>query len=285
MQSDVTPLILTFNEKANIERMLKPLNWAREIVVVDSGSTDGTLEILGNYQSVRVIQRSFDDHTSQWNFGLQQIATSWVLSLDADYVLTQSIVEELLTMKLEERVVAYAVAFRYVVCGKPLRGSLYPDRVVLFRRDACRYINNGHTQVLQVQGAVGRLKAKIDHDDRKPLTRWLDSQRAYARLEADYLERKSLESSRWPDRLRRSIWPAAPAAFLYTLLIKGCLFDGWPGWFYALQRTYAELLLSLELLDRRLGSSNQPQLTAQRDSNVHCPNTTVLASHDIDSRD
>jgi hypothetical protein len=48
------------------------------------------------------------------------------------------------------------------------------------------------------------------------------------------------------------IWPAAPAAFVSTLLAKGCLFDGWPGWFYALQRTYAELLLSLELLDRRL---------------------------------
>jgi hypothetical protein len=54
------------------------------------------------------------------------------------------------------------------------------------------------------------------------------------------------------DRLRRMIWPAAPAAFLYTLLLKGVILDGWPGWFYALQRTYAELVLSLILLERKI---------------------------------
>jgi hypothetical protein len=97
------------------------------------------------------------------------------------------------------------------------------------------------------------------HDDRKPLTRWLDSQRAYAKLEAGFLQAKDPKTLTWPDRLRHWIWPAAPAAFLYTLLVKGCLLDGWPGWFYALQRTYAELLLSLELLARRLGAGSEDQ--------------------------
>ena len=55
-----------------------------------------------------------------------------------------------------------------------------------------------------------------------------------------------------PDRLRKWIWPAAPAAFFYTMFAKRLILDGWPGLFYVLQRTYAELLLSLEMLERRL---------------------------------
>jgi glycosyltransferase involved in cell wall biosynthesis len=261
MLAEVTPLILTFNEQANIERTLNRLAWARQVVVVDSGSTDGTLELLKAYPAVRVVNRPFDDHTSQWNFGLDQVTTPWVLSLDADYVLTQQLVEELHNIKFSHSAVAYSVAFRYVLSGKSLRGNLYPDRVVLFRRDACRYVNDGHTQLLQVHGPVTRLKGKIDHDDRKPLSRWLDSQRNYARLEAEHLVKQDPETLRLPDRLRRQIWPAAPAAFLYTLLFKGCLFDGWPGWFYTLQRTYAELLLSLELLDRGLRNGERQEAT------------------------
>jgi hypothetical protein len=54
------------------------------------------------------------------------------------------------------------------------------------------------------------------------------------------------------DLLRRRIWPAAPAVFLYTLFAKGAVLDGWPGWFYVLQRTCAEVMLSLILLEKRL---------------------------------
>jgi glycosyltransferase involved in cell wall biosynthesis len=258
MLEEVTPLILTYNEAPNILRALAPLDWARQIVVIDSGSTDGTLEILQRHSNVRIVHRRFDDHTSQWNFGLAQISTSWVLSLDADYILTKAFSEELRALRPTGRIAAYVAGFRYLIFGKPLRGTLYPDRAVLFRRQACHYVADGHTQRLQTQGTVHRLTRTIDHDDRKPLSRWLDSQRAYALLEADVLAAANPKSLGWADRLRRSIWPAAPAAFLYTMFLKGCLFDGWHGWFYALQRTYAELLLSLELLDRRLkGMANK----------------------------
>jgi glycosyltransferase involved in cell wall biosynthesis len=257
MLEEITPLILTYNEAPNIERTLKPLNWARQIMVIDSGSTDRTLDILQHHPNVRVIYRQFDDHTSQWNFGLSQVSTPWTLSLDADYIVSQRLVEELRTLNPADGIDAYAAGFRYLIFGKPLRGNLYPERLVLFRREACHYIADGHTQILRPRGAVRRLKGRIDHDDQKPLSRWLDSQRAYACLEADLLTAASPGTLGWADRLRHWIWPAAPAAFLYTLFFKGCLFDGWRGWFYVLQRTYAELLLSLELLDRRLrGATN-----------------------------
>src|SRR5688500_4685377 len=97
MLDEITPLILTYNEAANIDRTLERLAWARDIVVVDSFSDDETVEIASSFPQVRVIQRAFDGHRNQWEFGLREtgIKTSWVLALDADYVLTHDAVAEL----------------------------------------------------------------------------------------------------------------------------------------------------------------------------------------------
>ncbi len=177
---EITPLILTFNEAPNIRRTLEMLKWAREIVVIDSFSTDDTLEILQTFSQVKVIQRKFDDHTSQWNFGLDQVSTEWVLSLDADYVLEHGFEEELASLNALLTSSAYTASFRYCINGKPLRGTLYPPRHVLFRRASCRYEQDGHTQLLKVNGSTGQLRSRILHDDRKPLSHWIQAQDRYA---------------------------------------------------------------------------------------------------------
>ena len=91
----ITPLILTYNEAPNLHRTLGQLGWAKRIVVIDSYSTDETLQILNSYPQVQVYQRTFDTAACQDNFGLAQITTEWVLSLDADYVLSDELVEEI----------------------------------------------------------------------------------------------------------------------------------------------------------------------------------------------
>ena len=247
----ITALILTYNEAPNIARTLDKLGWVRQILVVDSGSTDETLEILKKCPRVRVLHRAFDSFAGQCNFGLEHIRTDWVLSLDADYVLTDDLVEEIRSLGSSE-VAGYRAAFRYCVFGRALRGTLYPPRTVLYRRDRALYREIGHGHRVEIDGEVGSLKHPILHDDRKPLARWLQSQHKYAEIEANHLLAADADSLGSPDRIRRWIWPAAPAVFFYTLVVKGCLLDGWPGWYYACQRAYAELLLSLELLDRKL---------------------------------
>ena len=248
----ITPLILAFNEAPNIVRSLAKLRWAKQIIVIDSGSTDATLSLLSAYSQVRIIYRPFDSFARQCNFGLSQIKTPWVLSLDADYVLSDGFVDEVKALSNNETICAYRTQFRYCIKGHPLRSTLYPPRTVLFRRNKAYYYDSGHGHRVEIAGTIVNLKSKIYHDDRKPLNRWLDSQRTYAQQEADHLLALDSVGRSWPDRLRLAIWPAAPAVFLYTLLIKCCVLDGWPGWYYALQRTYAELILSLELLERRL---------------------------------
>ncbi len=250
MLDQITPLILTFDEAPNIGRTLAKLAWARRIVVVDSGSSDGTVEAIAGYPRAELVYRQFDDFQSQWNYGLSLVTSPWILSLDADYELSAELIEELRGLVPSAETAGYQCQFVYRVHGRNLRGSLYPPRVILFRNGSAAYRQIGHTQQLAIDGPVLPLRGVIYHDDRKPLSRWIAAQRRYAREEADYLARR--EGLSVADRVRRTGWAGPIAVFLYTLFVKGCLFDGWPGWYYALQRLFAETLLALEILDRRL---------------------------------
>lgn len=248
---DITPMLITYNEEPNIARTLGALSWARQILVIDSGSSDRTLDILSADARVRVVHRRFDTFAGQCNFGLAQVATPWVLSMDADYVLTAGLIDELEDLDLGAAVAGYVARFRYCIDGRPLRGTLYPPRCVLYRPDRARYRDFGHGHKVQVDGPVRRLRGRILHDDRKPLERWLASQRKYASQEADYLMSPAARPGSLGDRVRRMIWPAAPAAFAQAMIFRGCLLDGRAGWTYALQRVHTEVLVGLELLDRR----------------------------------
>jgi glycosyltransferase involved in cell wall biosynthesis len=248
----VTPILITFDEAPNIARTLDKLAWARRIVVVDSGSSDGTLQILARYPQVALFTRAFDSFADQCNFGLAQVGSEWALSLDADYEMSDRLVEELLNLRAMEGVAGYRASFVYRVHGRPLRGTLYPPRIVLYRVKYARYVNEGHGHRVTISGHVRALSGVIYHDDRKPLSRWLISQQSYARLEAAYLLKAGAGVLSASDRLRRMAWPAPIVVFFYVLVVKGCLFDGWPGWFYTLQRVLAECMIALELIDRRL---------------------------------
>ncbi|SKA15103.1 Glycosyltransferase involved in cell wall bisynthesis [Enhydrobacter aerosaccus] len=249
---NVTPLLITYNEIENIERTLAPLGWAHRIVVVDSGSTDGTLDILKKDSRIEVYYRPFDSFAEQCNFGLSKITSEWVLSLDADYELSEPLVAELQTLWPSDAHGGFRARFTYRIYGRSLRGSLYPPRVVLYRVSRGHYENEGHGHRVRISGEVSDLRAPIYHDDRKPLTRWLGSQLKYAQREAVHLIESPSDRLTMVEKIRRMGWPAPILVFFYVLIAKGAILDGIAGWFYAFQRLFAEVLLALELLDRRL---------------------------------
>ena len=252
MIEQITPVLLTWNEAPNLGRSLAKLSWARLIVVVDSFSTDTTVEILKGDPRVHMFQRKFDSHAAQWNFAVQEtgIATPWILALDADYVLSDGLVAEMAALKPDGETVAYRARFDYYLRGRRLWGSLYPPVTVLFRKDRGRYEQDGHTQRVRVFGAVRELSAPIHHDDRKPFSHWRLAQRRYCRLEAAKLSRTPWSRLPWPDRVRRLVVVAPPAVLLYCLIVRGGMLQGLAGWQYALQRAWTETVLASELLKR-----------------------------------
>jgi glycosyltransferase involved in cell wall biosynthesis len=248
----LTALILTYNEQENIRRTLEALVWVPRVLIVDSFSVDATLEIARSFPNVQVVQRLFDTYANQWNAGLDRIDTEWALTLDADYVLTAELQEEIKKLEPASDLALYWGDFDYCIFGRPLRTSVYPPRVVLFRTKRARYVDEGHTQELLVKGKLAKFKGKIWHDDRKPLSRWFQSQERFSELEAEYLlGAKSEELSRG-DRRRMKIVVVPILMPIYLLLVRGLIFDGWNGWYYAFQRTVAEMMLALRLLEAKL---------------------------------
>jgi len=249
----VTPLVITLDEAPNLPRTLAALAWARRIVVVDSGSTDGTLELLASDPRIEVRHRAFDGFAAQVGFGLEvaRDGSDWVLSLDADHVAPAELAAELAELAPDEALAGYRARFRYWNLGRPLRGSLYPPRVVLCRPGRARLVQDGHAHRIEVDGKVGDLASVFAHDDRKPPERWLAMQQVYARQEAEKLLSRPRAELGFADRLRRRGWIAPWAAPLWALLAGGALFDGPPGWHYAAQRAIAEILLAMRLFEAR----------------------------------
>ena len=253
MLDQITPLILTYNEAPNIARTLESLRWASDVVVVDSFSTDDTAQIAASFSNVRVIQRAFDCHRNQWRFGLKEtgIITKWVLALDADYIVTTDLIDEVQNLAPNQHVVGYRASFIYCISGKRLHSGIYPPVTVLYRAAAANYIQDGHTQRVSLNGQIEDLRSPILHDDRKPLRRWFESQKRYTKLEAQKLRAANPSELSSLDRLRR--WPmiVPPLAFFYCLVVRAGIFDGWAGFYYAFQRSVAELMLSLYLIENR----------------------------------
>ncbi|MFZ4729494.1 glycosyltransferase family 2 protein [Pseudanabaena sp. UWO311] len=249
MLEQITPLILTYNEVPNIGRTLERLTWAKRIVVIDSFSDDATLEILNSYPQVEVFQRQFDHFAEQCNYGLSQVQTGWVLSLDADYILSNELIEELHSLPDHLTKDAYFVKFKYCVFGIPLRGTLLPPRKVFYRKDKAIYLEDGHAHRVQVTGDYGYLAGYISHDDRKSLSRWLQSQDRYLLIEAQKLLATPKSELSFGDRLRKQKVIAPIVILLYCLILKGGILDGWAGWYYAWQRTLAEILLAIRLIE------------------------------------
>ena len=250
MLERITPLLLTFNEADNLDRTLAKLSWAKEIVVIDSYSTDETGNILQAYPQIKVFQRAFDSFAEQCNYGLTKIQTEWVLSLDADYILSDALIDEIKQLSEDLEVNSYFVRFKYCVFGKPLRGTLYPPRRVLYRKDQALYQSDGHAHRVVVAGKTKFLENWIDHDDRKSLSRWLWAQDRYMMIESKKLLNTPWNQLSQGDRIRRYKLLAPFAILFYCLIINRGILDGWAGWYYAFQRMLAELLLAIHLMEQ-----------------------------------
>jgi glycosyltransferase involved in cell wall biosynthesis len=243
--AEITPVILTRNEEENIARTVAQLQWAAEVLIVDSVSSDDTVAIAKTFPNVRVVERPFDNLAAQWNFAFSQVRTAWVLALDADYFVTEAFVQELRALEPPPDVTHYTAAFTYAIHGRPLRASLYPARPVLLRRDRTSFRMDGHTHRSSVEGRGGMLREKIIHDDRKPFSRFVERQRLYMRDEAAKIRRG--EGLNFAGRIRKLRVVAPFAVLVQTLFVKRLILDGVPGLIYTWERFVAEVILSIEL--------------------------------------
>lgn len=257
----ITPVIICFNEAPNLERTLGAVAWAKRVVILDSGSTDQSRAIASKFGNAEWHVRPFDDHARQCNHALEALVNGapWVLFMDADYIVTETLLEQMRGLNPEVADSGYSIPFRYCIDGIPLRGTLYPPRVSLFRPERGRYRQFGHMHWLELDGRVSNLTAPMLHDDRKSSGNFIARQRRYARVEAEYLWSQHWSELNWRKRLRRLLVVAPWAAPAFALFGKGVILDGIPGLKYAWERAQAETLIAGALL-RQMLSPTKPRI-------------------------
>jgi len=159
-------VIITLNEADNIRDCLESVRWADEIVVLDSGSTDGTVSICREYTGQVHVNANWQGFGAQKNRALTHATGDWVLSLDADERVTGNLRAEIQAALREPgRVIAFEIPRLSVFCGREIRhGDWWPDYVVrLFRRSAARFSDDIVHERLLFDGQPGRLVNPLSH--------------------------------------------------------------------------------------------------------------------------
>lgn len=184
----VSALIITYNEIGYIERCIESVEFADEIIVVDSYSTDGTYEYLQSHPRVHVIQHPFTNFTQQKSFALKQANNDWVLFLDADEVITEQLQKEVLdTVNSDTENVAFWFYRKFMFENSPLNFSGWQTdkNYRLFRKSKARFSDRKIVhETLDVDGTSGILKEKLIHYCYKNYEDYKSKMLKYGRLKA-----------------------------------------------------------------------------------------------------
>jgi glycosyltransferase involved in cell wall biosynthesis len=288
----ISILILTFNEEDNIGRCLDSVAWSDDVLVLDSFSSDRTVEIART-AGARVIRNSFLNFADQRNFGIDfgQLKHEWILHLDADEVVTPALKEELLAVAETNRADAYRMASKLIFEDRWLKySSMYPCYQVRFgRRDALTFVQVGHGQRENLQSAsIETLGEPLLHYSfTKGLDDWFSKHNRYSSAEAEEALKQRTKSS-VPARAlfslkstnrRRALkaisvkLPCRPLLrFLYMYLLRLGFLDGSAGLRYCQMVSLYERMIvlktrELERISTRKSNSGAPASTR----NAHFP--------------
>ncbi|NOY39097.1 MAG: glycosyltransferase family 2 protein [Nitrospirae bacterium] len=189
MNNKVSAIIITCNEAGQIERCLKSLSWCDEIIVVDSGSTDGTVDIAKRVAD-KVYLEEWKGFGFQKQSALDKATCEWVFSIDADEAVTAELSGEILqAVKDDKGTAGFYMPRRNLYGSKWLRfGGQYPDLVLrLFRREAGRFTENTLHERVIVKGECGRLRSPIMHYAFKDLSSMIQKLNDYSTLAAEQM--------------------------------------------------------------------------------------------------
>jgi glycosyltransferase involved in cell wall biosynthesis len=221
----ISATIITLNEERNIARAIESLRCCDEIVVLDSGSVDRTVELATNL-GARVVDGTWRGYAGQKNFAAEQASHDWILSLDADEALSESLEGEIWTVKKKGPLYeAYTMPRMAQYLGKwILHGGWYPDRKVrLYDRRKARWKGDFVHESVEVNGRIGHLESNLLHFTCDSLSEHLKTMDRYTTLAAQEIVARG-EKIGWPRLIAGPAW-----TFLRTFVFKRGFQDGVEG--------------------------------------------------------
>lgn len=230
MPNTLSVVLITLNEADNLPRTLASVRDLGEIILVDSGSTDATLEIARSF-GARVFTEPWKGFASQKNSAIAHAAGDWVLSLDADEEVSPELAREIQALLAGQPVCnAYFIPRLNHFLGQPLRhGGYWPDpKLRLFQRNAARFVERPVHETMQSDGPIGRLNGNLIHHCYLTLGEYVEHMNRYSALAAQAL----FDAGRVRTSVLWLTWNALlnPAAtFLYNYFFRLGFLDGRAG--------------------------------------------------------
>jgi len=225
--NSISAIIITYNEQENIRACLETVKWADEVIVVDSFSTDKTVEICKEYTH-KIIQKTFEGFGPQKQFALEQATSDWVFSIDADERVSRELAEEILSHRNSLDKDGYFVPRESFWLGKKLRfGGCGKEMIVrLCRKQKGKFQGNVHEK-LAIDGEVGHLKNSILHVSYKNMEHYFSKFNLYSTLVAQ----ERFKAGRNVPLVLQIIFSVLD--FFNRYIIKLGFLDGMPGFLWA----------------------------------------------------
>lgn len=236
----ISAKVNVFNEEENIEGVCKTVDWADELVVVDSDSTDRTVELARKYTD-KVFNIPFEGYKQKHEFSDSKTAGDWIFWIDADERLTPELKESILALKERDPSSlpdGFRIARRAYYLGRWIKHSgWYPDYVMrLYRKEGSYWDGVAPHQIAHVNGRVETLDGELLHYTKQDVGEHHRVTERYARFAADYLFEKGKKAG-WADIAFRPV-----LAFIRTYLFKLGFLDGMPGLIIAYFTAYGVFL-------------------------------------------
>lgn len=238
----ITAIIPTLNEEIHIEAAIESVNFADEIIVIDSYSSDNTVQ-LAEKHNVKIIKRKFDDFSSQKNFAIDQATNPWIYVLDADERVTPEVRKEILeAVKNPKAKVGFYVGRSFYFAGKEIKYSGWQtDKVIrLFLKDDCKYEGIVHETII-TEGELGFFQHKINHFGFKNYNHFISKIHQYGGLKALELHQKGKSVNAFHLIIKPTF-----RIFNHFIIRKGFL-DGYAGLILSITQGYAVLTRYIKL--------------------------------------
>jgi len=221
---NISAVIITLNEEANIEDCLASVSWAREIVVVDARSTDRTREIALRF-TPEVHERDWEGYSEAKGFAMSKASSEWVLSLDADERVTPELRREIESLTAGPGVDGYMVPIKPLFLGRWIKHSgWYPGyKLRLFRKDRAAMTNKKLHEGIRVEGEVGKLLNPLLHYAYPTVRSYFEKFSRYTDLAAGELHEQGKRAGAF-DIITRPVF-----SFLKMYLFKLGFLDGLEG--------------------------------------------------------
>jgi len=236
----ISCVIITLNEEKNILRCLESItDVCDEIIVIDSGSTDKTVEVCEKFE-VKIIQQDFLGYTEQKNFAIDQASNDYILSLDADEALSEELIESIKTVKCNWTHDGYEMSRITNYCGKWIKHcGWYPDRKIrLFHRQKARWLGGAlHEELTMNQGAkFKRIKGDILHYSYYTIDDHINQINKFTKISSQEL----FEKGKKPSFIK--LYCSAPIKFLRDYFWELGILDGYMGFRISLMSSFATYL-------------------------------------------